>query len=358
MKKVTFFTYDAYKDGGTERVMTMLANELSKTYEVEMISVHKTYEKPFYHISDNIKVIDYNYGNTEPLIRYLPFLAMSIKKRLEDYKTDVVICVGMRYVPFCISLRKRAKFIAWEHYTSFVNKPFSVGDIGRRIAAKKADKIVVLTKKDRENNIKMFKTDADRIVQIYNADESKAVSDKYDIDSKKIITAGRFMKQKGFDFLVEVAEKVFKEHPDWQWDIYGDGNLRPEIEQLIKEKNLEKNVILKGVSNNLYDLYKDYAMYVMTSRYEGYPMVNMEAHSAKLPIVSFNCPCGPDELIEDGVNGYIVECFDIDKMAEKINFLIEHPEVRQNMSDNTSKDKEKLKMENIIKEWEKIIEEQ
>ena len=101
--------------------------------------------------------------------------------------------------------------------------------------------------------------------------------------------------------------------------------------------------------------YKDYAMFVMTSRYEGFAMVNIEAHFAKLPIVSFNCNCGPDEIIQDGINGYLVDCFDTNQMAEKINYLIENSDVRIQMSQNTSLDKEKLDMKNIIKEWEKIL---
>ena len=110
-----------------------------------------------------------------------------------------------------------------------------------------------------------------------------------------------------------------------------------------------------GRTNKMNELYKKYAMYVMTSRFEGFAMVNIEAHYAKLPIISFNCDCGPDEIIQDGVNGYLVRCFDIDMMANKINYLIENPNVRIDMSSNTLLDKDKLQLENIIFKWKKII---
>lgn len=226
---------------------------------------------------------------------------------------------------------------------------------GRKIAAKYADKIVVLTKKDMQMNIDKYRTRS-KIVQIYNPIEEIELSDEYSLTSKKIVSCGRMQYQKGFDILVDVAEKVLKKHPDWEWHIYGDGMQKEMLENLIKEKGLEKNLKLMGRTNNMNALYKEYAMFVMTSRYEGFAMVNIEAHFAKLPIVSFNCNCGPDEIIQDGVNGYLIDCFDIDKMAEKINYLIENPDLRVEMSNNTSLDKEKLKMENIIKEWEKILE--
>ncbi len=355
MKRITFFTYNAYLGGGTERVMIMIANELAKKYEVDIISVQKAEMKAFYSISEKINVIDLGFEHTEPLkVLYKP-LSLLIRNKLRNYKTDVFICVGMRYVPISIFMKEKTKYIAWEHYNSFVNKPHSVGEVGRKLAIEQADKIVVLTKKDKENYIKTLMAPEDKMVQIYNPNDNKIVSEVYDINSKLIISAGRFTEQKGYDYLVDVAAKVFAKHPDWQWHIYGEGPCKPDIEKKILENYLEKHVLLKGISKNLYEKYKNYSMYGMTSRFEGYPMVNIEAHSAKLPIVSFNCPCGPDEIIINGENGYIVDCFDIDAMAEKINYLIEHPEERQRMSDNTSLDKEKLEMENIIREWEKIF---
>lgn len=226
--------------------------------------------------------------------------------------------------------------------------------LGRKLSTKYADKIVVLTKRDMELNKKMFNSDG-KIVQIYNPIEATVTKTDYDEGSKKIVTAGRLTSQKGLDMLIEIADRVFKKHSDWEWHIYGDGPMEEELTKKIKEKNLSNNVKLMGKTDKMNELYSEYAMYVMTSRYEGFAMVNIEAHFAKLPIVSFNCNCGPDEIIQDGINGYVVDCFDIEKMAEKINTLIENPDLRKKMSNNTMLDKEKLKMENIIKEWEKII---
>lgn len=354
MKKVTFFIYDMYTGGGIERVVSLIANEMSKRYEVEIISLYKTAEKPLYKLNENIKVSHILEKELFPMKVYYMYLRHKVKQFLKNYKTDFFICASMGFVGLTTFMRKRAKYIAWEHANTSIG---GFGDklwLGRLLAAKFADTIVVLTKKDMKMNIEKYNTQK-KIRQIYNPMEELKLNNSYDINSKKIVSSGRLQYQKGFDILIDVAEKVFTKHPDWEWHIYGDGMDRENLEQKIKEKNLEKQVKLMGRTNRMNELYQEYAMFVMTSRYEGFAMVNIEAHLAKLPIVSFNCNCGPDEIIQDGINGYLVNCFEIDEMAGKINFLIENQKLRAEMSQNTSLDKEKLKMDNIMKEWDKIL---
>ena len=177
----------------------------------------------------------------------------------------------------------------------------------------------------------------------------------YDVESKKIISAGRLVNIKGFDMLIDVASKVFDKHPNWEWHIYGEGELREELEEKIARNGLQQHLKLMGRTDKLLELYKNYALFVLTSRYEGLGMVNIEAHGAHLPIVSFNCPFGPGEIIKNDINGYLVECFDIEKMADKINFLIENKDKRIEMSQNTMIDKEKFSMDNVIKKWKEIL---
>lgn len=354
MKKITIFIHGMYNMGGTEKVVSLIANELSKKYEVEIISLIKHAEKPFYNIGEKIKIISLFEREFQPIKLYYPYLIYKVKKLLRNYKTDVFICAGMGDVALTTFVRNKAKYIAWEHFNAMQGNVGGIMWLGRILSARYADKIVVLTKKDMELNKKRFHSE-EKIVQIYNPIEFVETNSNYDINSKKIVTCGRLTHQKGIDMLLQVAERVLNKHPDWQWHIYGDGPEEYSVRQLIIEKGLENNVILMGRTNKMNELYKEYAMYVMTSRFEGFAMVNIEAHLSKLPIVSFNCNCGPDEIIQDGINGYLIDCFDIDKMVEKINYLIENPDVRKNMSDNTFLDKEKLKMENIIKEWEKIL---
>ena len=354
MKKITFFIYDMYKMGGTERVLSIIANKLVEKYDVEIVSIYKYSEKPAFYLNPKIKIINILEKELTPYKLYYFYLAYKIRKALKNYKTDIFICAGMRQIDVSIFMRKKAKYIAWEHSNSGAPNPGVAFNTGRKLAAKYADNIVVLTKKDMQLNKEMFGSEG-KITHIYNPISVNISNTSYDIDSKKIVSVGRLEYEKGYDMLVEVASKVFAKHPDWEWHIYGAGNEKENLEKLILENQIQNNLKLVGTTNTMQEKYKEYAMSVMTSRHEGFPMVNIEAHSAKLPIVSFNCNCGPDEIIQDGVNGFLIDCFDIDKMADKINYLIENPKLRKEMSDNTMLDKEKLDIENIIKEWEKIL---
>lgn len=356
MKKITFFVCDIYQMGGIEKVVSLIANELSRNYEVEIISLYKKNDTPFYKLNSNIKVWNILEKQLNPIKLYYPYLMYRTRKALKDLKTDVFVCAGMGYVGLNIFMRKRAKYIAWEHSNSSHGKIGGIMWLGRKLAAKYADKIIVLTKKDENLNQEKYNS-GEKLFQIYNPIEITEQNHEYDVTSKGIVSVGRLsFYEKGLDYLIEVSSKVLKKHSDWEWHLYGEGDDRPAVEALIREKKIEDKFILKGQTKNMNELYKNYSIFVLSSRYEGFCMVNIEAHYAKLPIVCFNVNCGPDEIIQEGINGYLIDCYDTEEMANKINYLIENIELRKEMSNNTMLDKEKLQMENILKKWYEIIE--
>lgn len=355
MKKITFFVYDLFQMGGIEKVVTLLANELVHTYQVEIVSLYQKSETPFFPLDDRITVKPILGKQLDPIKLYYPYLRHQVKKALKHYQTDVFVCAGMGYVGLTLFMRKKATYIAWEHATSNCGKIGGIMWLGRVLAAHYADKVVVLTKRDKERNQERFHT-GEKLVQIYNPIEEIEQKHDYDITSKAIVSAGRLTYQKGFDYAIAVAEKVLEKYPDWEWHIYGEGEERENLQKGIDEKNLQNKVILKGQVDSMKEVYPHYAMFVLTSRYEGFCMVLLEAQNAKLPEVSFTIDFGPDEIIQDGVNGYLVKPFAIQDMANQINDLIEHPEKRKRMSEQTLLDREKLQMKTIVQQWKQLIE--
>ena len=182
----------------------------------------------------------------------------------------------------------------------------------------------------------------------------------YDPYATKIITVGRLDPVKGYDSLVEVASMTLTKFPSWQWDIYGDwkGNeaYYEEVLKLIEKKNLCKKVHLKGAVSDLAERYGNYGIYVMTSKYEGLPMVLLEAKINKLPVISFDCSTGPAEIIEDGIDGYLIENQDLKEMEEKLEILMKSSELRKKMSDMADKNLYKFDKQLIIKQWISLIE--
>ena len=148
---------------------------------------------------------------------------------------------------------------------------------------------------------------------------------------------------------------MFDKHRDWKWVICGEGEDREKLTEKIKKYKLEKNVILEGNVANITDYYKKAAMFVLTSRYEGFGLVLTEAKNVGLPCVSFRCPCGPLEIIEDGVNGYLVDCFNVKNIAEKINELIENTEKRKEFSNMALVGTEKFDLSTISSQWKELL---
>ena len=268
-KKITFFIQDMYSTGGTERVVSLIANELAKKYDVEIISLYKKNDEVFYAINKNIRITNILEKEFHPIQIYYPYLCSVTKRFLKDYKTDVFICAGMGMVGLTIHMRKKAKYIAWEHFNALHGKVGGVVWLGRKLASKYADDIVVLTKKDMELITERYHPKVN-LHQIYNPIEVIKNEFVYDINSKKIVTSGRITAQKGYDMLTNVAVKVFEKHPDWEWHIYGDGEDKEKIQGLIDCKNIASNLKLMGRTNRMNELYNEYAMYVMTSRFEGF----------------------------------------------------------------------------------------
>ncbi len=177
----------------------------------------------------------------------------------------------------------------------------------------------------------------------------------YNCNSKMILSVGRLVNVKGFDMLVDIAKEVFAKNPDWIWIVLGEGEERPLLEKKIKDYGLEEKLILQGNVNNVEDFYKNASILVMTSRNEGLPMVLLEIKPYQIPAVSFDIKTGPRECIMDGINGYLVKSFDKLKMANRINELIEDEEKRLEFSKNVLRDTQKFSLDNVIKEWENIL---
>lgn len=357
MINVCFFSGDITRSGGTERVATVIANELQKNneYRVSFVSMWENGDKPFFYIDDSIKRFTL-YGKEKKgfhhLLGYIKRLRKIVKKNNFDILVDVDGILDMYSIPALIGLK--TKLISWEQFNYYQNPYVNYRKLTRRMAAKLADAIVVITKEDEQyyrDNLKLKTT----VYQIYNPLTIDNKGETADLESKTILSVGRITEQKGFDMLVDVAEKVLQDHKDWKWIIIGDGEDKDEILQKIKEKGLEGNINILSNVDNVEEYYKNSSIYVMTSRYEGFGLVLTEAMSFGVPCVSFKCPAGPSEIIEDGVNGYLVDCFDINTMSKRIKELIVNKNNRINCSQKTVIIKENFNLEDIVQKWNEIL---
>ena len=187
--------------------------------------------------------------------------------------------------------------------------------------------------------------------------EKKDGIKRYNEDSHIIISIGRADPVKGFDRLIEIARLVQNEA--WQWQIWGDfdNTYGKELAKIISSKGLSNFVRLMGVTNAVQDVYRKSSFLVLTSYYEGLPMVLLEAKQNDVPLISFDIKTGPNEIITDGINGYLVQDHDIEGMVEKIKDLMNNKEKRVYFSQNSYIGLEKFDKDTILEQWMNMLNE-
>lgn len=334
--------------GGTERATFLVANGLSDTHNVSILNTCD--RAPSFDLKKNV---EFNYLKTGCIPRRIIYL----RKYLRENKIDVLITVEAMTGLLSIIAAKLSscKHIVWEHANFYQSQGIRWIQKIRQLELICADAYVVLTERDKNNFIEHFKIKT-KLEQIYNIADQQS-HHVYDINSKTIISVGHLRKVKNFIVIPDVAKTVFTRHPDWCWEIYGDtkGDEYQSIKGKIEEYGLQNRVLFRGRCSEMNTAYKQASIYVMTSLQEGLPMVLLEAKSQKLPLVSFDIETGPDEIIMDGVNGYLVPRYDIKIMAEKICELIENPSLRKLFSDNSGHGLELFSQEVALKKWSALL---
>lgn len=345
--------------GGIERVVVNLSNELSKNYNVSIISLLNTKGDLQFKLSNDVKY--FNLGHLDSRIRELIFKSFGVLKEIiNKNQFDIVFVTGCFPVPVVLPVKiftPNTKFVFCDHGALMNQYDDKKVLYFRKLAAKYFDKIVTLTERNMDDYIEKLNVKPSKITYIYNwiDEEVYKYKKEYDYESKRIITVGRFTKEKGYDMLIDVAKIVFDKHPDWCWSIFGEGEDFESIKLKVEENELQKNVILEGKSDNIYSEYNKCSMCVLPSYREGLPLVLLEAKALGLPMVSFNCVTGPAEIVNNNVDGFLIEPYDKKDMAEKICTLIENVERRKYFSQNTSKSIDKFNKTGILEKWVNLI---
>ncbi len=342
-------------NGGIGRVTSMIVNQLVCRPNVHccILSYYNTGKPLFYQIDPRVQ-LGYLMQNYSSMAKYMLCQGhKNLAGYLKEKKIDILIACGALFFPISVLASKKAhtRCICWEHTAPELNSDYKGQALARRFGIKRSDFNVVLTKRSLNTYINKFK--CRNTVQIYNPIDRKVLdcAGTYSNESKRIISVGRLSFPKNFGLAIEVADKVLKQHADWNWDIYGEGEEREHLEEKIRALHLEGKVNLRGQADNLYELYQKYSFMVMTSRYEGFPMSLLEGMGNSLPLVSFDIDTGPDEIIQDGINGFLLQPGDRDGMIRRIEELITNDALRKRFSAASNEKAKQFSIDTIIDEW-------
>lgn len=339
-----------FSGGGTEKATFSVANELcqKENIDVHILSTGK-YENRFF-LEPNI--FFYRLSSDSLLGRN-----KEVYQYIRKNKIDIFITIEALTGVFSIFPTKLlgCKHIVWEHANYFQNQGSRYIQKIRQIELYIVDAYVLLTKRDLKNFTNHFRAKT-RLEYIYNIAYKQTVN-SYDKNSKAIITVGHHRRIKNFIIIPEIAKIVFSKHSDWCWKIFGTPNKDEDkiLLDKISKYGLENQILLCEWCDRMELEYQKAAMYVMTSLQEGLPMVLLEAKANKLPLISFDIETGPDEIIRDGENGFLVKAYDIDAMAFRIIQLIENDGLRETFSDNSILDLENFDKDKIIDKWLELI---
>ncbi len=338
--KIVFIINSLEGYGGTNRVATLLANELAKSYCIIILSKYASLNS--YELMLNVKDIKFK-GNQ------LTFLN-SCRHYILHEKPDIVIIHTMsKLTPMLLLTGLRSKQVWSLEHTSFEFHSI-IFKLLRKTLYGRLQKIVVLTKADFNIYLNYYTS----VKLLPNASPLKLSDQLYSVASKKIISIGHLIHHKGFDRLIRAWSHIERYFPKWSLDIYGDGPDRLVLNKLIVSLKL-KNIYIKPPTVDIKIVYDTASFYVMSSRFEGFGMVLIEAQSRGLPIVSFDCPSGPAEIVNDGVDGFLVDNGNVQLLAEKMIYLMENDQIRQQFSQRALVSAKRFEVSSVIGQWKSLI---
>lgn len=336
----------------------MLTNLAANFAEHDMDVSITSYEKrpQFYSVASNVKLNKYNFTNKSKLAEWLCDYRAT-KKYLQKRKAAVAISFLSRcnFMLILAGLFSKTKIIVCDRNNLLRKYPKYVFDV-TCFLYRFADVVCVQT-----NEMKTFYPQylQKKIVVLENPldfDEMAAQCEGQSIEKENtVISVGRLERQKDFVTLIKAYKKVAELYPDWKLKIYGQGNRKDELQDLIEKENLTTSVKLCGVTHTPFLEMKKARIFVLSSFYEGFPNVLCEAMHAGLPCISTKCECGPSELITDGENGFLVDIGDIATMSEKMSLLIDDEELRNRLGRAAEKSTERLEYKTISSKWLEMI---
>ena len=363
--KVVYYTDQVYMHGGLERVLMNKLNYLSKhtSIELHLITFQQENNPSCYPIPETVichdLAIDYN--------RDISFLSPSnikfaykhysrLKRVLKKIKPDVVVVCNYEFGFYFMPLLSKNSILIKEYHSSkhfnyqkrLQTKSFIKNSIYKLTDyfEAKYDYLVVLT----NDELKYFNSTNTKVIPNAITTGNHKVSS---LEYKRAITAGRVAAVKGFDYAIKAWKIVAEKYPDWKLDIYGDGepNYILELQKQITDSNLENQVFLKGAVNNLDEEMSQSSIYVMSSLTECFPMVLLEAMSYGLPVVSFDCPNGPRNIVTENKDGLLAAYLNTDDLANKVIKLIENKELREQFGSEGTTNVQQYSEEKVMSEW-------
>lgn len=369
--KIVYCIAGTYNSGGMERVLANKANWLVRNgYEVAVITTDQQGRKPFFELDPRIERYDLgvnyevnNGGSFLNKLMHYPFKQLKHKRALQKLlprlKADVVISMFCNDASILPTVKDGSRKVLEIHFSRFKRQQYGRKRIWKLAdelrsrndlkTVSRFDRFVVLTEED-----KGYWGALDNIQVIPNA-RTFVFDEPSSLKEKKVVAVGRYCYQKDFGKLIDAWNIVCRAVDEWKLHLVGDGEDREMLQQQIEKLGLTDRVVLGRAETDMKIVYRSASMLALSSRYEGLPMVLLEAQAAGLPIVSFACKCGPRDVIQDGLDGILVEEGNVDALAEGMLKLIKDEKLRRAMGAAAYERSERYSEEAVMEQWTELF---
>lgn len=372
--KILYCTHSTYNPGGMERVLLNKVTYLSQLpgWEVSIVTTDQHHRPPFYPFPEKVRMtdLDINYSDDNDKGAWKKIFGYLRKRKehkrkltalLEKERPDIVVSLYPSESSFIPDIKDGSKKVLELHFCKFFRLQYGrkglLGCIDKlrtrqdeRIV-RRFDKFVVLTNEDKGywGNLPNIEVIPNAAMQV-----SESCSD---VTDKRVIAVGRLDYQKGFDRLIETWEWIQRtgKFADWQLDIFGQGEWREMLQRMVDEKGLQHSVQIHRPTRQIGEEYVKSSLLVMSSHYEGFPMVMIEAMACGLPVVSFDYKCGPKDIIQHGINGLLVPEGDIKALANAMMEVMTDEAYRRMLSRNARKVVDTYSEEAVMARWIRLF---
>lgn len=369
--KIVYCLPSTYCMGGVERIISGKANLLSKMgHDVSIITTDQQGRSPYFKINDKIKCYDlginYSQNKQRRFIKKMFYFFYNsylhkkrLKKLLIELKADIVISTFFNEVALLPKIKDGSKKILEFHFcrpmSHFTRRKGIMGYVDDYMAhqvdtLRQYDRFIVLSHEDAQNWKELNN------ISVINNICTLNIAERAKLEEHRVISVGRYEYQKGYDRLINAWALIAQQVPDWTLHIIGEGSLRPVLTKQIKDLHLEKSVYLDGATHNIGKELSNSSIVAFTSNYEGFPMAIVEAESAGLPVVSFDTPCGPKDIIRDGEDGFLVKNEDIESLGKRLLYLMQNDEPRKSMGEKAFENSKRFTPEAIMPQWISLFE--
>jgi glycosyltransferase involved in cell wall biosynthesis len=368
--KIIYITEQIYIHGGAEKILTQKLNHWAdvKNYSVLLITSEQNQKESCYPLSKKIKHVDldvgYNrsisYFKIENLLKF-PKHYKKLKLEIHNFKPDAIFLISLSWIRFVLPILASKYHIYNEYHTSYfgfemgVNELSFLGKIKKRIS----DILIKISESFYTNIVFLNQYEYDH----YNRKNGVIIPNFFDKNisnvtkSKKnqIISLGRLNHQKGYDLLIDTWIYLDKQISDWTLKIYGNGPDKNKLSEKINNYSFKNNIEVNEAVSDVSEILAESNIYVMSSRFETFPMVLLEALSNGLPVVSFDCPTGPKSILINDQDGLLAKPNDTVDLANKILSLINNNELRKTMSLNAKINIKRFSEDFVMNKWDQLI---